>query len=96
MGKNDLCVDINFSMKENGKDNSNYFINNKIFYLITCKGSKIYSSEAINNDGEFNNIVIPACLLYPYYTVNFYNCYNQLISTFNKKVDEINSDPDKL
>ena len=96
MGKNDLFVNIKFSMKENGKDNSNYFKNNKIFYLITCKDLKIYSSEAINNEGQFNNIEIPACLLYPYYTVNFYNCYNQLISTFNKKVDEINSDPDKL
>ena len=96
MGKNDLFVDIKFSMKENDKDHSNYFINNKILYVITCKDCKIYSSEAINNEGQFNTVEIPSCLLYPYYTVNFYNCYNQLISTFNKNVDELNSDQDKL
>ena len=96
MGKSDLFVDIKFAMKENGQDNSNYFKNNKIFYIITCKDRKLYTSEAINNEGKFNNVEIPACLLYPYYTVNFFNCYNQLISTFNKKVEEINLDEDKL
>ena len=74
MGKSDLFVDIKFAMKENGQDNSNYFKNNKIFYIITCKDRKLYTSEAINNEGKFNNVEIPACLLYPYYTVNFFNC----------------------
>ena len=97
MGKNDTLVNIKFSMKENGKDNSKYFIDNKLFYVITCKDRKIYSSEAISNDGTFNDIEIPACLLLPYYTVNYYNSYYQLISTFNKRIDEINpNDQDKL
>ena len=95
MGKNDIAVDIKFSMKENGQD-SNYFIDNKLIYSIICKDRKIYSSEAISNEGLFNSIQIPACLLQPFYTVNFYNCYNQLISTFNKNIDEIKSDQDKL
>jgi len=95
MGKNDTFVDIKFVLKENGNDYSNYFQNNKILYVITCKDRKIYSSEAINDGGTFDTIEIPSCLLQPYYTVNFYNCYNQLISTFNKKVDEIKSQ-DKL
>ena len=95
MGKNDTFVDIKFVLKENGNDYSNYFQNNKILYVIICKDRKIYSSEAINDGGTFDTIEIPSCLLQPYYTVNFYNCYNQLISTFNKKVDEIKSQ-DKL
>ena len=95
MGKNDTFVDIKFVMKENGNDYSNYFKDNKILYVIMCKDRKIYSSEAINDEGTFDTIEIPSCLLQPYYTVNFYNCYNQLISTFNKKVDEIKSE-DKL
>ena len=86
MGKNDLFVDIKFLMKVNDKDHSKYFINNKILYVLTCKDRKIYSSEAINDEGQFNTVEIPSCLLYPYYIVNFYNCYNQLISTFDKKV----------
>ena len=33
----------------------------------------------------------------PFYTVNFYNSYNQLVSTFNKTIDEIqSSNDDKL
>jgi hypothetical protein len=97
MGKNDTLLNIKFSMKENGKDHSNYFINNKLFFVIYCKGKKIYSSESINNAGIFNDIDIPSCLLLPYYTVNFYNSYNQLVSTFNKTIDEIqSSNDDKL
>ena len=97
MGKNDTIANIKLSMKENGKDHSNYFINNKLFYVIYCKDKKIYSSEAINNDGVFNDIDIPSCLLLPFYTVNFYNSYNQLVTTFNKKIDELQSyNSDKL
>ena len=97
MGKNDTLLNIKFSMKENGKDHSDYFINNKLFFVINCKGKKIYSSEAINNAGIFNDIDIPSCLLLPFYTVNFYNSYNQLVSTFNKTIDEIqSSNDDKL
>ena len=96
MGKNDIFVDIKFSMKENGKDYSNYFIDNKLIYVIVCKDKKIYSSEAINNEGFFNTVEIPSILLLPYYTVSFYNCYNQLISTFNKNLDEIKSEHDNL
>ena len=96
MGKNDIVVDVKLSMKENGKDNSNYFIDNKLIYVITCKDKKIYSSEAISNEGRFNPIQIPACLLQPFYTISFYNCYDQLVSTFNKNIEEIKSTQDNL
>ena len=95
MGKNDIAVDIKYSIKKNGKD-SKYFVDNKLIFVITCKDKKIYSSEAISNEGLFNTVQIPACLLQPFYTVNFYNCYDQLISTFNKNIDEIKPDQDKL
>ena len=65
-----------------------------MIFVITCNSKKIYSSEAINDEGIYNNIEIPSCLLLPYYTVSFYNCYNQLVSTFNKKVEEIKSEPE--
>ena len=91
MGKDDTCVNIKFLIKMNGKD-SKYFEDNKLIYVITCKGRKIYSSEAINNEGGFNNIEIPSCILQPNYTVNFYNYYDQLVSSFNKSIDELKSD----
>ena len=93
MGKSDSYVDIKFSFKE--KDYSNFFMNNKIIYVLTCKDHKIYSSEAINNEGTFNNIEIPICLLSPYYTVSFYNCYSQLIGSFNKSIDELKINQNK-
>ena len=93
MGKSDSFVNIKFSFKE--KEYSNFFMNNKIIYLITCKDHKLYSSEAINNEGTFNSIEIPICLLSPFYTVSFFNCYNQLIGSFNKSIDELKIKQDK-
>ena len=96
MGQNDDILDIKFCLKENGYEKSNYFFNNKMIYVITCKDKKIYSSEEISNDGTFLPIKIPTCLLLPFYTVSFYNSYNQLVITFNKSIQEINSQIEKL
>lgn len=98
MGKSDSLINIKFVIKKNGED-SDYFKDNKLIYIISCKDSKIYSSEAINDKGEFNSVEVPTCLLQPYYTVNFYNYYDQLISSFNKTIDEVknsNKDDDSL
>ena len=92
MGRNDTCVDFKFSLKENGM-NTYYFVNNKkIIYVISNKDKKLYSSESISNNGEFNNIQIPCFLLYPFYTINVYN-NNKLIGSFNKSVDDIKKNP---
>ena len=92
MGKNDTSVDFKFTLKENGMD-SNYFVkNNKIIYVISNKDKKLYSSESIGYNGQFNNVQIPCFLLYPFYTVNFYN-NNKLIGNFNKSVDDIKRNP---
>ena len=66
-----------------------YFINNKLFYLITCGDTDIYRSKAINNDGTFEPIHIPINLLRPFYTVNFYNLNNKLLLSFDNEVDNI-------
>ena len=95
MGMNDTCVDFKLSLKENGMD-SNYFgKNNKIIFVISNKDKKLYSSESISYNGQFNNIQIPCYLLQPFYTVSFFN-NNQLISTFNKTVDDIKRNPNCL
>ena len=96
MGKNDDILDVKFCLKENGYEQSNYFYNNKLIYIITCKDKKIYSSEEISNKGKFAPIQIPTCLLLPFYTVSFYNSYNQLVTSFNKTIQDINNSNDKL
>ena len=96
MGQNDDFLDMKFVLKENGYDQSNYFFNNKTTYIVTCKDKKIYSSEEISNDGKFETARIPTCLLMPFYTVTFYNAYNQLTGSFNKTIQEIDSSKDKL
>ena len=96
IGNNNDFLNIKLNLRENGYEHSNYFINNKIFYILTCQDKKIYSSEPINNDGDFVPIKIPICLLQPFYTISFYNSYNQLVTTFNKAIKDINSSQDKL
>ena len=49
----------------------------RISYLITSYGKKIYSSESINENGTFNQIKIPGYLLSPIYTIKFYNSVNK-------------------
>ena len=96
MGQNDDFLDINLIIKENGYDQSYYFFNNKMTFVVTCKGKKIYSSEEISGNGTFAPIRIPTCLLQPFYTVSFYNNYNQIVGSFNKSTQEIEPSKDKL
>ena len=42
MGDNDDFLDIRFSLKENNYEQSNYFIDNKLNYIITSNGKKLY------------------------------------------------------
>ena len=90
MGKSDLYVNLKYSLTEKYNKFSNYFKKNKIMYVVTCKQRKIYSSELIDDEGNFNNIEIPAYLLKPFFTVNLYNKNNQLIYNFDRKVEDIN------
>ena len=96
IGNNNDFINIKLSLRENGYEHSNYFINNKLMYILTCQNKKLYSSEPINNDGDFAPIKIPICLLQPFYTISFYNSYNQLVATFNKAIQDINSSNNNL
>ena len=96
IGKSDEFLNVKLNLKVNGLEHSKYFINNKIMYIITCQNKKLYSSEAINNDGNFEPVKIPVCLLQPFYTIEFYNSYNQLVTTFNKAIKDISSNNDKF
>ena len=96
MGQNDDFLEVKFTLKENGNEYSNYFLNNKMTFIITCKEKKLYSSEEISPDGKFAPVKIPICLLMPFYTVSFYNVYNQLVTSFNKTIQEVVNSKEKL
>ena len=96
MGQNDDFLEVKFVLKENGNEYSNYFLNNKMTFIITCKEKKLYSSEEISQDGKFAPVKIPICLLMPFYTVSFYNVYNQLVTSFNKTIQEVANSKEKL
>jgi len=96
MGQNDDFLEVKFALKENGNEYSNYFLNNKMTFIITCQEKKLYSSEEISPDGKFAPVKIPICLLMPFYTVSFYNVYNQLVTSFNKTIQEVVNSKEKL
>ena len=96
MGQNDDFLEVKLALKENGNEYSNYFLNNKMTFIITCKEKKLYSSEEISQDGKFAPVKIPICLLMPFYTVSFYNVYNQLVTSFNKTIQEVVNSKEKL
>ena len=95
MGKNDDFLNVKFNLKDDSPQ-SNYFEYNKLKFVITCNNKKIYSSEDISKEGEFQTVQIPTCLLEPLYTVSFYNSYNQLVVSFDKSIKDINPSKDKL
>ena len=95
IGKNNAVINLKFSLKMDEK-NSNYFSKHKLFYLITCKEQKLYSSEEISSEGTFSPIEIPICLLQPFYTFNLYDSHHKLLHTFNKNIDDIKTEPNKL
>ena len=79
--KTDDVIFLKFIFKQmSGK--ANYFNKNenKIFYKVfDSKNKEIYVSSSITNSGQFELVQIPACIIYPFYTVNFYNKNNQII-----------------
>ena len=91
----DYLLNVKISLKE--RDNSDYFVNRKIFFLITCGNKNIYKSAEIMDNGDFIPIQIPIFLLQPSYTIIFYNynneqkfCYNRLIKDIQPSKCEIN------
>ena len=72
---------------------SNYFNQNKLFYIIFCKNIKIYSSEDINTDGIFEQTEIPISLLLPEFTIKIYNNDKDIIGTYITTPEKIKFNP---
>ena len=54
-------------------------IQNKISYIITSNGRKVYSSESISKFGQFKTTYIPVSLLEPQFDISFLNSSQQLL-----------------
>ena len=87
LGKEEDLLNIRINLKNNS--DPNFFINNKLYYLITCRNNDIYKSAEISNNGIFAPIQIPTCLLQPSYTISFYNFFNKPIFTYNRTTQDV-------
>ena len=97
IGTIDELLNINFTFKMINLNNNFFsYNNNRLYYIIMCNNKKIYKSGLITNNGTFELNKIPTCLLQPFYTITFYNIQNQQISSFNKAINEIKFQQNKL
>ena len=69
----------------------NFFIKNKLYYLVTCRNIDIYRSAEIMNNGVFVPSQIPTCLLQTSYTISFYNFNNKQIFNYNRTIQKVKS-----
>jgi hypothetical protein len=69
---------VNFLIRTNNHINFSD-INNKISYIITSNGRKVYSSESISKFGQFKTSYIPVSLLEPQFDIGFLNSSQQLL-----------------
>ena len=81
-------LDVKFVFKETDP-NRKYFVDNKIYYFITCNNQKIYKSSLISNNGTFESIYIPNCLLEPNYKVTFYYKNHQRMFQIERTIEQI-------
>ena len=99
IGNDSNLLKFNFILKESNSI-KNFFVNNKYYYIICSNNKRLYLSEHNDNNGTFLPAHIPTSLLQPFYSVNFYNTQNQLITTINKSLPEIfsqnNRQPKKI
>ena len=93
LAQTEEVLNIRFFWQESAGD-INYFVNkdNKMFYIIFSNNKQIYSSPLITNLGIFEPIQIPICLLEPFYTVTFYTPDKKLITSFDKRLDDLMSE----
>lgn len=75
-----LFVLTNFIIRTNRPVNFKN-IDNKISFIITGNGRKVYSSESISKSGQFKPSYIPASLLEPQFDISFLNCRQEPIVT---------------
>ena len=63
---------------------------NKIFYLIT-NNQKIYSSEALGDNGKFTVINIPINLLTPNFIISFYDCKKNCVANIQTTIEQFSN-----
>ena len=85
MGKLDDVLNIKFCLKNELKQN--YFVNNKIKYVISNKNNKLFSSSPILDNGTFESTNIPLYLLKPSYNACFYDSNDRLLGIYLKTID---------
>ena len=85
MGKLDDVLNIKFCLKNEQKQN--YFVNNKIKFVISNKNNKLFSSSPILDNGTFESTNIPLYLLKPSYNACFYDSNDRLLGIYLKTID---------
>ena len=83
---------IKFMPRQINEETKNFFTNNKFYCVITSNNKKLYKSSLISNEGTFEPIIIPICLLQPKYTISFYNKKEHLICTFDRTTQNVQSE----
>ena len=87
LGEDEGIIKIIITLKN--EQEPNFFINHKLYYLVTCGNCDIYRSAEIINNGDFVPSQIPICLLQPNYTISFYNILGQPIFSFTRTIQEV-------
>lgn len=85
MGKLDDILNIKFTLKNEQKQN--YFVKNKIKFVISANNNKLYSSSPILDNGTFESTNIPLYLLKPSYNACFYDLNERLLGIYLKTID---------
>ena len=86
--KDKSFIRMNINIKNNDPNN-NYLIKNKLIFEIKSNNRKIYSSETVSDQGNFELVNIPGYLLYPQYTVDFVDPNNNKIKASYTKLLEV-------
>ena len=80
-----------FDMGKNNLQKSDYFKDNKIYYVIESNFIRLYDSGLIADNGIFDPVHIPDFLLQQNYEVKFY-LNNQFLNSFKKSLKELPKD----
>ncbi len=80
---------LNIFITIKNEQEPNYFIDNKLYYLVTCRNCDIYRSAEIRNNGAFVPSQIPICLLQPNYTISFYNFHDEPIFSITRTIQNV-------
>ncbi len=95
LGNGKSYVNIDINIKENGQNNE-FLSKRNLLFEINCNKTKIYSSESISCEGNFEQVKIPSYLLSPEYTVNILESKSKIIkSSYTKRIDSLQRTNDK-